>query len=270
MVIFDQQPESAGQLIEEADTIFALDYNAFHRTDRMEESLTRAKAVKIVIDHHPGPDLEAFDIILSETDISATAELLFQFLTTEYGIDAISKPIAEALYVGILTDTGSFRHSCNRPSTFRTVASLIEKGIDVEYISRQVFDTYSASRLRLLGFSLSHRMLVWDELATVVIYLSKEDLKQFHFHEGDTEGLVNYGLSIKKIQVAVLITERKDTIRLSFRSKSNFDVNQFARQYFNGGGHKKAAGGRSETSMENTIQRLKTGLESCKSQLIAL
>ncbi len=266
ILIFENQAKAVKKLFSEADVIFSLDYNAFNRVGQMTDLLKNSTAKKIMIDHHPDP-AEGFDYYLSETDTSSTGELVFDFISQLGEKELIDKNVAVALYVSIMTDTGSFSFSCNNPKTYRVTADLLEKGIDASKIHKLVYDNYSEDRLRLLGFALSERMIVWHELHTAVIYLSKEDLKRFNYQVGDTEGLVNYPLSIAHINVSVLITEKDKKIRLSFRSKGKFAVNKVVSKYFEGGGHTNAAGGYSYDSMEKTLERLKSVMERYKDEL---
>ncbi|HNS45639.1 MAG TPA: DHHA1 domain-containing protein, partial [Bacteroidales bacterium] len=179
----------------------------------------------------------------------------------------IDKKIAECLFVGIMTDTGSFSFGCNYVNTFNIVARLISLGIDVEHIHRLVYDTYTESRMRLLGYSLSEKLKVLGNYHTAYISLTKKELRQFRHQIGDTEGIVNYALSIKGINLAILLIEREKYIRLSLRSKGKFSVNDLARQYFNGGGHKNAAGGNSYANMEQTLEKIHGLLPLLKDQL---
>ncbi|MBP7679262.1 MAG: DHH family phosphoesterase [Bacteroidales bacterium] len=267
IVIFNQLEPKAKELIYNADLIFCLDYNALHRTDAMAPALKSARAVKVLIDHHLDPLSEDFDYIISRIDISSTSELLFNFIEQCGWSDLIDQEVATGLFVGIMTDTGSFSYSCNYPETFQISALLIKTGIDPEQIHRNVYDTYSESRLRLLGYCLGDKMTILPQYKTAYIALTKAELDRFQYKTGDTEGVVNYALSIDEIRFAVLLTERTDRIRLSFRSKGNLSVNVFARKYFNGGGHRNAAGGDSFESMENTISHLKNALEQYKEEI---
>ena len=180
----------------------------------------------------------------------------------------IDKHIATGLYVGIMTDTGSFSFSCNYPVTFQITASLLRTGINAEQIHRHVYDTYSENRLRLLGYCLSEKLTILPEFSTAFIALSKAELDRFHHQVGDTEGIVNYALSVESIKLAVLLTERKDRIRLSFRSKGDLSVNRIAREHFNGGGHKNAAGGDSFISLDDTIKKLKEVLVQYREDIV--
>ncbi len=266
ILIFEQHPKKVKRLIKEADIIFSLDYNAFNRVGQIADLLKNSSAKKIMIDHHPNPE-EGFDYYISTVETSSTGELVYDFIVQLGDKNLVDEKIAAALYVSIMTDTGSFSFSCNNPKTYRIAADLIEKGIDASKIHKLVYDNYSEDRLRLLGFALSERMIVWNDLHTAVIYLTKNDLKKFNYKVGDTEGLVNYPLSIYNINVSVLVTEKDKKIRLSFRSKGEFAVNKVVSKYFEGGGHKNAAGGYSYVSMEKTLENIKSVMERYKNEL---
>jgi len=268
--IYENQRQKVDAVIQESDLIFALDYNDFSRTDQMESVLKASEAFKVLIDHHPYPNANQFDLLFSEVNYSSTAEIMFSILTRLAFSAAIDKDCATALYAGIMTDTGSFSYSVNRPELFETVASLVRIGVDAERVNRNIYDTYSESRLRLLGFSLSERMRVIPEYATAYIYLSQEDMKRFNYRDGDAEGLVNYGLSIKGINLSVLMKERDGVVRLSLRSKEGFSVNEFARENFDGGGHEKAAGANSYASLQDTIRKFESLLPKYRKQLNSL
>ncbi|MBW6460167.1 MAG: bifunctional oligoribonuclease/PAP phosphatase NrnA [Bacteroidales bacterium] len=268
MLVFSADPDRCKKIISEAGVIFCLDYNAMHRTDAMCEPLKASAAVKILIDHHPDPLLDDFNLYYSDIETSSTAELLYRFIRGCGWSDKINQPIAINLFTGIMTDTGSFSYACHYPETFEISADLIRRGVDPEYLHRMVFDTYSEHRLRLLGYCLAEKLTVLPELRSAYITLSKEELNRFHYQPGDTEGIVNYALSIAQINVAVIMTERKDRIRLSFRSKGDFSVNRLAREHFNGGGHKNAAGGDSFVSLEETTEKLKGILLQYKEDII--
>ncbi len=267
VVIYKKNEKKACDIIRQSDLIFSLDYSALNRTDLMENELRISKAKKILIDHHLEPMISDFDYYLSTIEISSTSELVYRFIDHCGWIDLVDQEIATALFTGIMTDTGSFSYSCNFPETFTITASLIRTGINPEQIHRLVYDTYSEDRLRLLGYCLSEKLTILPGLSTAYIALSKEELDRFHHQVGDTEGIVNYALSIENIKLAVFLTERKDRIRLSFRSKGNLSVNQIAREHFNGGGHKNAAGGDSFDSLSDTILKLRQILEQYKEDI---
>lgn len=254
ILIYNRKKKTCDKILEKADLIFCLDYNALNRVGDMTESLTKSKAHKIMIDHH----LEAgncFEFVISTTETSSTAELVYDFIKDIGLLHKVDKSIAECIYAGIMTDTGSFSYSCNYQRTFEVTAELLNTGIDLEKIHRLVYDTYSEERMRLLGFCLSERLVVIDKYKTAYIYLSREDLDRFNYKVGDTEGVVNYALSIENVNFAALLSLRSDHVRLSFRSKGDFSVNDFARKYFEGGGHKNAAGGNCYLPLDQAIKK---------------
>ncbi len=244
----------ATQKITEADLIFCIDFNAANRIYILENALLAAKGLKILIDHHVSPS-DIFDIYYTETtSVSSTSELVYNLLFKKLDtIHHLTKSIAEHLYVGIITDTNSLSNSCNNQSTYTIMSKLIGMGINGEQIQRQIYNNYSENRMHLLGHCLLNRLQVLYDYATSYIYLTQKDLQHFSYKHGDTEGFVNCGLSIKGIDFTAFFVERKDRIRISFRSKNNFDVNKYARKYFQGGGHKNAAGADSFLSMDETL-----------------
>lgn len=266
IVIYDKERERGDQLFQSADILFSLDYNSPSRLGIAENGFKNAKGIKIMIDHHISPELESYDHVYSTIETSSTSELVFNFIEN---IDSqlLNIPIAECLYTGIMTDTGSFSFACNSEGTFLTASKLIKTGMDCVKVNRLVYNTYSESRLRLLGYALSEKLKVIPELSTAYISLSRDELNKFHYRVGDTEGLVNYALSIKGIKLAALFTERKDKIRISFRSVGDFSVNDMARMYFEGGGHRNAAGGDSFASIEKTLEKFEQLLVEYKNEL---
>jgi len=251
-IIYQDNTDRGNALIAKADLIFCMDYNGLGRVKLFTDQLRASSATRILIDHHLKPENE-FDLDFSVTAVSSTSELLYMIIDESGLKDTLSKEIAECIFVGIMTDTGSFSYSCQRSETFDITANLISFGIDVERIHRLVYDTYSESRMRLLGHCLASNMKVLPEHATAYIWLSKADLDHFDYQQGDTEGVVNYALSIQNVAVAALFTERDDRIRVSLRSKGEFSVNEFARAHCNGGGHRNAAGGDIFMSMPETL-----------------
>lgn len=267
IIIFDKQAALAKARMEEAKLIFCLDYNAINRSGVLQEDIQKSKLPRVLVDHHPEPATEQFNYFYYDTTKSSTAELVYNLIIDLGDKTLINKDIADNIFAGIMTDTGSFSHSINDAATFRVVAELINFGIDAEWIHRQVYDTFSENRLRLLGHAITNRMMVLEEYNTAIIHLSKEDLAEYRFQIGDTEGIVNFPLSMKKINLSVLVTEKKDLVRLSFRSKGAFSVNDLARKHFEGGGHDNAAGGNSNQSLKETITRLLGVLPDYKEML---
>ncbi len=241
ITIATEDKQQSRNLIEHAKVIFCLDFNDLARTDQLSEPLTRTKATKILIDHHPEPQ-DQFDLIFS-SQLSSTAELIYKIIEAFGKEHLIDIHAAQCLYAGIITDTGSFSYACNHPQTYYIAGRFIEMGVDGERIHRLIYDNYSEDRMRLLGHCLGVNMKVFTNFHTAYIYLSNEDLKKFNYREGDTEGVVNYALSIKDISLAAIFIEKKNEIKVSFRSEGALNVNVLARKYFNGGGHHNAAGG---------------------------
>ncbi len=267
IINYQENAKKAQKIISEAQTLFSLDYNAMNRTGDMRTILEQFNGTKILIDHHLEPSKD-FDLMYSTNITSSTAELIYDLIEKAGDKELINKALAEALYVGLMTDTGSFSYACNHPNTFHIAGTLINAGIDGERVHRLVYDTFSEDRLNLLGFCLSERLKVRADIGVAYVYLTSADLKRFNYQVGDTEGVVNYALSIDSVNVAVLLTERDKLIRMSFRSKSNFSVNEFARKYFDGGGHQKAAGGNSAESMTLTIEKMIKSFENHKDELL--
>ncbi|MCF7567731.1 bifunctional oligoribonuclease/PAP phosphatase NrnA [Sabulilitoribacter arenilitoris] len=251
----DIETEACETHIKNADIIFTLDFNAFHRTGNMETVLAESEALKIMIDHHQAPDGYA-TYMYSDVNMSSTAEMVYHFIDKLGDTNSIDSNIATCIYVGIMTDTGSFRFPSTTSKTHQIIANLIEKGADNTEIHNNVYDTNSYERLQLLGCALSNLKVI-TESRTAYITLSQEELNRFNYKKGDTEGVVNYGLSLENIVFAAIFIEDKQEgiIKISFRSKGNFSVNEFSRVHFNGGGHTNAAGGRSETSLKNTVDK---------------
>lgn len=267
MIVFEKKSKAAKKLLDKADIVFCLDFNALSRVGSMSETLKNVKVPFVLIDHHIDPELESFAFVHSTVQISSTSELVFDFISRMNDLELIDKQIAECLYTGIVTDTGSFSFSANNSNTYRITAELIDRGLVPDKIHQLIYDTFSENRLRLLGMGISDRMLVWNDLHTALIYYTAQDLEKYNEQVGDTEGVVNYPLSMKNINLAVLLTERDKNIRISFRSKGDFSVNDLARKHFNGGGHKNAAGGKSFISMKETIELVKSELSNYKKQL---
>jgi len=267
IINYEKQAKLSQKLLKEADIIFSLDYNALNRLGTLSEIVKNTTCVRVLIDHHIDPEINSFNYLHSSTDFSSTGELVYDFITKLGDERLIDKKIGEAIYTCIITDTGSFSFSCNRPDTYLITAKLVALGVNAEKIHKLIYDTYSENRLRLLGFAISNRMIVWEELNTAIIYLTKSDLKKYNYKIGDTEGVVNFPLSMAKINMSVLITEKDNVLRLSFRSKGSFSVNELSRSHFNGGGHRNAAGGKSNESINEFIDRLKTILSNYKNQL---
>lgn len=250
--VFLQKRKKSYKLIESADLIIMLDFSQSDRLGDIEKSVLNSKAKKVIIDHHINPGSFS-DFIISDSSRCATAELVYDIVNGLEGAPFNNYAYNEAIYVGIITDTGSFEFGSYNGHTLCIVAELLDAGIDKEKIRFLVFNNFTADRMRLMGFALDQRMVILDEYDTAFIYLSKEDLLKYNHVKGDTEGFVNLPLQIKSIQFAVLLLERESLIKLSFRSKGDFAVNEFASRFYGGGGHKNAAGGEFQGSLNDAI-----------------
>jgi phosphoesterase RecJ-like protein len=258
--------EISADLIEQAEMIFCLDFSALSRINSMGNMVAQSSAKKIVIDHHLDPE-DFADYMEWSTEASATAELLFDLIVAMGDKEKIDKDIAECLYAGIMTDTGSFKHPNTTHNVLKIAAELVALGADVALVAKLIYDNNSLERLKLLGYSLSERLKTVDELNTAYFAISKKDLERFNSKTGDTEGLVNYALSIKGIRFAALLIDRGYEVKMSFRSVGDFSVNDFARNHFDGGGHKNAAGGSSKLSLQETVEKFENLLKNYKNEL---
>jgi bifunctional oligoribonuclease and PAP phosphatase NrnA len=255
------------QKLEEADWLFCLDHNHFSRTKNMASKLAQINCVKVVIDHHQEPDTVSFDFGVSNTAKSSTCEMVYDFIVESGHRDKINVFVAECLYAGVVADTGSFRFSSTHASVHHMVAYLKEMGLDHTKVHESLYDNFLENRLRFLGHVLSNRLEVNYELNTALMWVSKQEILKYDIKTGDTEGLVNYPLSIQGIKLVGLVIDRDEERKWSFRSKGNFDCNTFARKYFSGGGHFNAAGGRDIESLQDTVKTFKKAIEENSSLL---
>ncbi|MDX2195997.1 MAG: bifunctional oligoribonuclease/PAP phosphatase NrnA [Cytophagales bacterium] len=242
------------QLIDEADLIFCLDFGNYERIKDMHEPVAKSNARKVLIDHHLDPEIKAH-FTLWDHHAAATCELIYDLIVLLSGKDKINMPIGECIYAGIMTDTGSFRFPSTSKKVHLIIAELIALGVDNSKIHRLVYDNNTEEKLRFLGYSLAHKLYVLPQYHTAYIVINSEELKKYNSQTGDTEGLVNYALSIEHVYFAAIIIEREDMVKLSFRSSGDFSVNNFAHMHFEGGGHKNAAGGKSILSLEQTVNK---------------
>ncbi|KAI9452603.1 phosphoesterase RecJ domain-containing protein [Russula earlei] len=267
VVDYEANKRRCHQLIEEADILFCLDFNVLHRTKNLEQPLTQAKCTKILIDHHQQPQEEAFNYGISNTGKSSTCEMVYDFIVASGHGDKINLDIATCLYTGVMTDTGSFRFPSTTASVHRMIAHLKDIGLQHTPIHDHIYDNFLENRLRFIGQALLHRMDVLYEYNTALMYIPKSDLVKFDIKTGDTEGLVNYLLTIKGMRLGAIVIDRDEERKWSFRSKGSFDVNTFARNHFEGGGHMNAAGGRSSDSLENTVKKFREIIKQYENQL---
>jgi phosphoesterase RecJ-like protein len=250
--VFIRHRERCKRLIEGADLIVMLDFNQPDRLGEAESLVKNSKAVKVVIDHHLDPH-DFADLLISESSKCSTSELIHDLVTEMNGEHFRNISYAEALYVGIITDTGNFEHGTYTGATLRMVADMIDTGINKEKILDLIYNNFSVSRMRLQGFALNQRMTIIPDFQTAYIYLTRNDLASYNYIKGDSEGFVNLPLSIEGIIFTALFIEKEGFIKLSFRSKGDFPSNRFASRYFSGGGHMNASGGDHHDTLENTI-----------------
>jgi len=264
---YDNHTETVISKIKEADIIFTLDFNHFSRTGNMESLLTRTNATFIMIDHHQQPDTYA-TYTYSDVGMSSTCQMIYHFIEKLGDLDKITADIATCIYVGIMTDTGSFRFRSTTSTTHRAIADLIDRGADNTSIHEKIYDTNSYSRLQLQGVALKN-LKVLPEYKVSYITLSQKELDDHNFKKGDTEGLVNMGLSVQGTKFALIFIENKgeNIIKISLRSKGDFSVNDFSRNHFEGGGHHNAAGGKSNLSLTETIEKFISILPAYKNAL---
>lgn len=254
ILVFSEQKDKVKEALKNADMVFCLDFNEPGRLGDMQSVLQETDVTVILVDHHPEPDCRA-DLVLLDQDVSSTAELVYKLIEGMGDVDLIDTLIASCLYVGMMTDTGCFSFNSSQPRTFEVVEELLLRGIDKDRIFSLVYDNYSEDRMRLLGYSLEKKLVVLPEHRTAYISLTRDELNRFNHAKGDTEGFVNYPFSVSNIRVSALFIERNDHIKISFRSKGNFPINALAEQFFNGGGHKNAAGGESYEDLAETIKK---------------
>ena len=270
VIDFEANKKEASQIVADADYVFCLDFNILHRTKHLEPIIRDSKALKILIDHHQQPDTPSFAYGISDVKMSSTCEMVYDFIVQSGHSNLINLDIATCLYTGLMTDTGSFRFPSTTASVHKIVAHLKELGLQHAKIHENIYDKSTEGRLKFMGNAFLNRMTVLPEFKTAVMAIPKSDIYKFELKTGDTEGLVNYLLSIEGIKFAAILIDREEERKWSFRSKGNFDVNIFARTHFEGGGHANAAGGSSSKSLDETLNDFKTIIENYKSQLTQL
>ena len=259
ILVFENQDEACKAAIASADCIIMLDFNSLARSGILHNEIGRTRCPRIVLDHHSDLGVDNLYCYYSDVCVSSASEIVAEVIL-HFGKDCLDEAVSTNLLVGMMTDTGCFSHSIYHPRTFEICGMLVEKALPYSMIHQLVYDSFSESRLRLLGYSVNQKMEVLEDYAVAIISLDKNELKMFNYQTGDTEGVVNFPLSIKKIKMSVLVTERQDQIRLSFRSKGGFSVHELAKRHFKGGGHKNAAGGSMTTTLEAAVAKLKSVL----------
>ena len=269
VVRYDKRKDFVDTVLKIADLVFCLDFNSLSRTDEMETALKSSPAKKVLIDHHPQPDVDTV-LSVSRPEASSTCELVFRIVWQLGLFDELSKHFAVPVYCGMMTDTGGFTFNSNDPDVFFIISQLLTKRINKDKIYRNVYHNYSEHRLRMVGFVLCNRLVV-DEARHAAYYtLTRDDLKKFHFVKGDAEGLVNMPLQIKGLKLSISLredTERENLVWVSLRSVDSFPCNKVAEQFFNGGGHLNASGGRVYGTIDDAVRTVKEALQTFEEEL---
>jgi phosphoesterase RecJ-like protein len=266
VVDFHHNPAAGTELINNADLIIMVDFNATSRMGKAEQLVINSTVKKVMIDHHPDPSAFA-DLVISDVSRSSTSELVYFLVNGMEGSEFNDSDFITAVYVGIITDTGNFEHGYYTGDTMRTVGHLLDMGVDKEKVYNHIFSNFSPDRIRLKGFALHSRMVVHPELHTAYIWLTKEDLDRFHHVKGDTEGFANVLLTMNGIVLSVLFIERTGFVKMSLRSKGSFNANTLSRKCFNGGGHRNAAGGEMKGTIHEVVNHFENTLPSFRKEL---
>lgn len=256
ILVGEKDTDRCARVIAAADLVVMVDLNQLKRTGVLAENISKSQAPKVLIDHHPNPDTEGLSVVFSDVEISSASELAYWVVCQMYGGEYVDKDMATCFYTGICTDTGSFSYSCNHKSVYTAAGNLAEKGIDIHDIHDAIYNVYSENRVRFLGYCLTDLLHVHSDIRMAYIAVSWADQQRFGLVEGDMESIVNYTLSMRDIDVGVMIKESPKEVRMSFRSKRDFDVNAFAAKYFRGGGHRKASGATSPYDFATTEAKL--------------
>lgn len=259
-LIYVLQKEEADIIIDEADLIFAVDFNTPKRMEMMAAPIVASKAKKILIDHHLDPDKDFVDIVISHPHISSTSELIFRLICRMGFFSNINLACAECIYTGMMTDTGGFTYNSNHEEIYSIIYELLRLGVDKDAIYRKVFNTFSEHRMRLQGYCIYQKMKIYPEYQAALITLTRQEMQEFNYENGDAEGFVNIPLAIDNILFSVFMREDPDKIKVSLRSQGSFPANKFAAEIFTGGGHLNASGGESYTSMEEAVGKFEAGL----------
>jgi bifunctional oligoribonuclease and PAP phosphatase NrnA len=267
VIDYEGNKAKAEQILDQAEWLFCLDFNIFHRAKNLAGKLKEINCVKVLIDHHEQPDAPSFDYGISDVGKSSTSEMIYDLIVASGHQERLTEAISECIYAGVISDTGSFRFPSAKAAVHKLTADLKSRGLQHSKVHENLFDNFLENKLRFTGHVLLHRMEVFYEYNTALVAISKHDLLKYHIKTGDTEGLVNFPQSIQGIKLVGLVIDRDEERKWSFRSKGDFDCNTFARKYFEGGGHYNASGGRSSDSLEVTVQKFKQAIKENKSLL---
>jgi len=268
VILFEKDSKNAKELTSNADVLFFCDFNDIKRINSLGDMISKEENyIKIMIDHHPQP-VDFVDFMISDTSVSSTSELVYEFIEELNSEMPKNQEIASCLLTGIITDTGLFNHNSETMRTFEIVSGLLKMGADKKYIINKLYNEYPFHRMQLLGSTLHNRMHFFPEFGTSYIYLTQEDAKKFNYQNGDSEGFVNIALSISGANFSAIFIEKEDHIKASFRSKGKFDVNKFARKHYNGGGHKNASGGKSYKTLNKTLDTFVELIKDYKEEIL--
>ena len=265
-LIWDISTEECKQVLNKKDLVFLLDFNAWNRIDKLGEYAKHLSAKVVMIDHHLYPDPIA-DFVFSDPDASSTCELIYRFIMGMGDAQKLNPKVGECIFTGLITDTGSFRHATN-PLVYRIAADLVERGVNDTAVQDRIFNSQKEKNLRLLGHCLINRMELLPEYKTGIIWLTKRDYEEYQIQRGDTEGIVNYLLTLREVRLAIFVHNQPTVVKLSLRSKGNLDVQEMCRTHFNGGGHKNASGAHSYDSLKATIDKIKEILPLYKDAIL--
>lgn len=266
VINFEEQPDRALEVLATSDLVCCLDFNVLSRINQLGEHIKSHSAEILMMDHHQNPE-EFYTYAYWDSESSSTCELVFEFAKEHFGRSHITPDMVTCLYTGMMTDTGNFQYINTRAKTHQIAAEMMEIGVDHVGIYERMYHVFSVTRSRLFGYCLYEKLEIIEDCRTALIYLTRDELAKFSVVTGDTEGLVNFGLGIKGVVLSVLIIDRTERVKMSFRSKGNFKVNEFAAKYFSGGGHFNAAGGQSEEPLELVVQKFKEYLKDYKEEL---
>lgn len=264
ITVYSEQKSTAIHLIDSADLIFCLDFNASHRLNAMQEILEKSKAIKVMIDHHENPEEEKFNLVISHPKMSSTSEMIFHIIYQLGAYEKMSRSHAACIYTGMMTDTGAFTYNSNNPETFYIIALLMKRGIDKDEIYKKVYHSWSANRLKLWSYILNNNLTFYANNSACIYTLTREEMKTYKYIRGDAEGLVNEPLKIKGMKLSIALREdtEENIIRVSMRSANGFHCRQLAEEWFNGGGHEDAAGGKLPMPMEEAVKTAEKAIES--------